>query len=184
MTPTPTPPVQRYLFQRSVESAEGSQTCYVDAETLVDAERILRETGGDLYCEEVNVSSLGDPEFVGTTTVDDFGDFEVAPGGLPLPQACAGTEPIAPADDYHEWQSAVFTLMGHASGLYAEGKHDMPAWCYGLAEKIARAHVDDAHAMRVREVATKEAAKYTSQVDRGESSSKGESSSEGGESNG
>lgn len=59
-----------------------------------------------------------------------------------------------------DWQSAVFTLMGHAAGLYAEGKHDMPAWCYELAEKIARTHLDEAHAQRVREVAVQQRAKY------------------------
>jgi hypothetical protein len=59
-----------------------------------------------------------------------------------------------------EWQSAVFTLMGHAASLYMEGKHDMPAWCYALAEKIARAHLDETQAQRVRLVAVQQRAKY------------------------
>jgi hypothetical protein len=50
--------------------------------------------------------------------------------------------------------------MGHAAGLYAEGRHDMPAWCYELAEKIARTHVDEAHAQRVRQVAVQQRAMY------------------------
>jgi hypothetical protein len=125
--------------------------------------------------------------------LQDSRPASVAPGGLTLPQADskegfgdsvpapvepsgatlspgASAEPIAPADDYHEWQNAVFTLMGYASGLYAEGLHDMPAWFYALAEKIARKHVDEAQAKRVREVATRESAKYA-QVEQGESSS-------------
>ena len=64
-----------------------------------------------------------------------------------------------------EWQSAVFTLMGHAAGLYAEGKHDMPAWCYGLAEKIARAHLDDAHGDRVQQVAAQQRAMHGEPAD-------------------
>ena len=64
------------------------------------------------------------------------------------------------AKERDEWQSAVFTLMGHASELYAEGKHDMPAWCYELAEKIARAHVDEAQAQRVRQVAAQQRALF------------------------
>ena len=60
-----------------------------------------------------------------------------------------------PLTNQDEWQSAVFTLMGHAAGLYAEGKQDMPAWFYELAEKIARTHLDEAAAQRVRQVAEK-----------------------------
>lgn len=64
------------------------------------------------------------------------------------------------AQDSDYWQGAVFTLMGYASGLYAQGQIDMPEWLYGLAEKIARTHVDEAHAQRIREIATQERAKY------------------------
>ena len=67
---------------------------------------------------------------------------------------------VAEASERDEWQSAVFVLMGHAAGLYADGKHDMPAWCYELAEKIARTHLDEAHALRVRQVAVQQRVMY------------------------
>ena len=76
-------------------------------------------------------------------------------------QVDQGVRPaVAEATSRDEWQSAVFTLMGHAAGLYAEGKHDMPAWFFELAEKIARTHVDEAHAQRVRLVAVQQRAMY------------------------
>jgi hypothetical protein len=68
--------------------------------------------------------------------------------------------PPETAQDYHDWQSIVFTLMGFASGLYAEGLQDMPGWLYGLAERIAREHVDESHAARAREVGVQMRAKY------------------------
>jgi hypothetical protein len=64
------------------------------------------------------------------------------------------------AEARDEWQSVVFTLMGHAACLYASGQHDMPRWFYELAEKIAREHVDEAHAVRAREVGVQQRAKY------------------------
>jgi hypothetical protein len=77
-------------------------------------------------------------------------------GAGPVDQRVRPSEAIS----RDEWQSAVFTLMGHAAGLYAEGKHDMPAWCYELAEKIARTHLDEAHAKRVQQVAAQQRAEY------------------------
>lgn len=50
------------------------------------------------------------------------------------------------------WESAVFTLIGHAEVLAGEGNQDMPRWFYRLAETIARAHVDEATAQRVQEM--------------------------------
>ena len=63
------------------------------------------------------------------------------------------------------WLDVVYTLMGHAAGLYAQGQHDMPRWFYELAEKIARTHVDDVHADRVREVASRQRAMYPDKGD-------------------
>lgn len=86
------------------------------------------------------------------------GNGTPGPVGSPVER---GVRPAAAeAQGRDEWQSAVFTLMGHAAGLYAEGKHDMPAWCYELAEKIARAHLDEASAQRVRQVAVQQRAMY------------------------
>jgi hypothetical protein len=76
------------------------------------------------------------------------------------PTAVMARPDTAEASERDQWQTAVFTLMGHAAGLYAEGKHDMPAWCYELAETIARTHLDEAHAQRVRQVAVQQRAMY------------------------
>lgn len=66
-----------------------------------------------------------------------------------------------------EWEGAVFTLMGHAAGLYANGQNDMPNWIYELAEKIARQHADEALAARVREVGIQQRAELAAAL-RGE----------------
>lgn len=57
-----------------------------------------------------------------------------------------------------EWEAVIFTLMGHAAGLYFCGQSDMPNWFYELAEKLARRHVDEALAARVREVGVQQRA--------------------------
>ncbi len=59
----------------------------------------------------------------------------------------------AEARDADWWSDAVHTLIGHAEGLRAEGKSEMPAWLYKLAESIAGAHLDAATAARIRELA-------------------------------
>lgn len=79
------------------------------------------------------------------------------------PAKVASTDGLGAASEarkYHEWQTVVFTLMGHAASLYASGQHDMPRWFYDLAEKIAREHLDEAHAVRAREVGVQQRAKY------------------------
>ncbi len=67
--------MKRFLIQTSVENAEGSQTWYVDAET--EAEALQKYDDGDcnIYADESEVTSLGEPELAGETTLDDFGDF-------------------------------------------------------------------------------------------------------------
>ena len=59
-----------------------------------------------------------------------------------------------------EWQRHVFTLMGHAALLYVSGQREMPAYLYELAEKIAKTHVDQHAAERVRQVAAQQRAHY------------------------
>lgn len=59
---------------------------------------------------------------------------------------------VPEGNERDEWEAVVFTLMGHAASLYFLGQSDMPNWFYELAEKLARRHVDEALAARVREV--------------------------------
>jgi len=49
----------------------------------------------------------------------------------------------------------VFTLLGHAAVLHGDGQRDMPAYFFGLAERIALALGDAAMAQRVHDVASK-----------------------------
>jgi hypothetical protein len=94
-------------------------------------------------------------DFMGQESIDDLVDFVCDEWAQP-----PAASPPETAQDYHDWQSIVFTLMGFASGLYAEGLQDMPGWLYGLAERIAREHVDESHAARAREVGVQMRAKY------------------------
>ena len=67
--------MKRFLFSYDIESASGTQCFYVDAETLEEA-KVKIEDGGDIYSDECEVTGLcHDPEFVGETSIDDFGDF-------------------------------------------------------------------------------------------------------------
>ncbi|WP_020163755.1 hypothetical protein [Methyloversatilis discipulorum] len=59
---------------------------------------------------------------------------------------------VPEGNERDQWEAVVFTLMGHAASLYFLGQSDMPNWFYELAEKLARRHVDEALAARVREV--------------------------------
>ena len=71
--------MKRYLIHTSVQGAEGFQTWYVDATTEEEAMDKYRNGDSDIYVSEVDVTSLGDPEIEGTTTLDDFGDFGPTP---------------------------------------------------------------------------------------------------------
>lgn len=65
---------------------------------------------------------------------------------------------VPEGNERDEWETVVFTLMGHAASLYFLGQSDMPNWFYELAEKLARRHVDEALADRVREVGVQQRA--------------------------
>lgn len=98
--------MKRFLFQRSVENAGGTQTFYVDAETQEEAESIARDEGGEFYSEEVEVTALGEPEFCGETSLDDYGDEDQptrpAPPSTPPPRKepdmTEDTKPATPAE--------------------------------------------------------------------------------------
>jgi len=50
----------------------------------------------------------------------------------------------------------VMTLLGYATILRHDGKVDMPAYFYSLAERIAKTMNDEPMAQRVRDVAAQE----------------------------
>ena len=76
--------MKRFLIQTSVENAEGSQTWYVDAETEAEALKKYNDGDCNMYQNEVDVTSLGEPELAGETSLDDFGDYVTTPQRKPL----------------------------------------------------------------------------------------------------
>ncbi|AOK61955.1 hypothetical protein WM29_22750 [Burkholderia ubonensis] len=64
----------------------------------------------------------------------------------PAEQAGAGHPELTDSD--------VFTLIGHAELLHGRGETDMPAWCMGLARRIA-VGIDESLALRVEALATR-----------------------------
>jgi hypothetical protein len=68
--------MKRYVYNLAVKSAEGCQQFYIDAETKDEADNLIK-TGGEIYCSDVNVVDLYEPEFSHETTLDDFGEMEI-----------------------------------------------------------------------------------------------------------
>ena len=92
--------MKRFLIQTSVENAEGSQTWYVDAESEAQALEKYKAGEADIYASEVDVTSLGAPEWAGETTLDDFGDFGPA---TPPTQCNCSQRTAAEGDDSKVW---------------------------------------------------------------------------------
>jgi hypothetical protein len=63
-----------------------------------------------------------------------------------LPAAPVAVEGVT---ELERWHKDVYALIGHAEGLKAEGKRDMPAYFYDLAERLARLVGDAPMAERV-----------------------------------
>jgi hypothetical protein len=78
--------MKRFLFEYEVRKAEGTQIFYVDAETLQDAWRLLKTSGGEFFANEIEVISLGKPEHLAETTLDDFGQTEPRDVVEPTPE--------------------------------------------------------------------------------------------------
>ena len=87
---TQTEALKRFLIQTSVENAEGSQTWYVDAENEAEALQKYNNGECDMYANEAEVTSLGQPELAGETTLDDFGDFNDKPLAQPEQEPLTG----------------------------------------------------------------------------------------------
>lgn len=68
--------LKRHLFITSVENAEGTQTWWVDAASKEDALAKFEAGNCEIYSSEVEVTKLGEPEYLGATSLDDFGDAE------------------------------------------------------------------------------------------------------------
>lgn len=69
------PVKKKYLVCADIESAQGSQTWTVEAETEEEAIEIMNGGGGEFDCEEVEVTALG-PYYIG-------GEEEIEPEEKP-----------------------------------------------------------------------------------------------------
>lgn len=67
------------------------------------------------------------------------------------PASLEPDDPVQPTDR-DRWANDVLTLIGYAEFMRMDGKTEMPAYLLELAERIARAHVDEAHARRCTEL--------------------------------
>jgi hypothetical protein len=67
--------MKRFLIERPVTAAEGTQIFWVDAESEEDALEKHEAGEGGIYADVCEVQSLGEPSVCGTIEPDDFGDF-------------------------------------------------------------------------------------------------------------
>ncbi len=67
-------PKKRFLIERPITSASGTQTFWVDADTEEEALARHEAGEGDIYTSNCEVMGLGKPAIVGETSMDDTGD--------------------------------------------------------------------------------------------------------------
>lgn len=70
--------MKRFLIERAITSAEGTQTFWVDATDEGDALARHEAGEGGIYTDNCEVQGLGEPSVCGETEADDFGDFKPA----------------------------------------------------------------------------------------------------------
>ncbi|WP_298151164.1 hypothetical protein [Flavobacterium sp.] len=66
--------MQRYLIERTIDSASGTQVFYIDSTSEAEALRLLSAGAGNIYTNQCEVTSLGEPRISGTTSLEDFGE--------------------------------------------------------------------------------------------------------------
>ena len=66
--------MKRYLLQCLIREAGGTQTFYVDAKSEADALAMHARGESDIYLSECEVLSISEPELIGDTALDDYGD--------------------------------------------------------------------------------------------------------------
>ena len=71
--------IARYLISTEVANAGGSQIWFVDATSEAEALALHNNGKSEFHSDEVEVTALHEPEIIGTTTLDDFGDDKPAP---------------------------------------------------------------------------------------------------------
>lgn len=114
--------MKRFLIDTSVNNAEGSQVWYVDATSEAEALEKYEQGDCDLYASEVDVTSLGEPEISGETTLDDFGDFAEQPA-QPLTDELWGLLDAIENELNRRAIPEVWLLMAHKAGrAYIEAK--------------------------------------------------------------
>lgn len=78
---------QRFLFDADVKTAAGSQTFYIDADTLEEAEeRAANGESDGIYSHQVEVTEIGPLCYShDVTSLNDYGDFTA--DGVPAENA-------------------------------------------------------------------------------------------------
>ena len=66
--------IKRFIIERAVAGAEGSQCFFVDAKSEQEALTLYEAKGGEIYDSECEITELGEPNIIGETDLDDFGD--------------------------------------------------------------------------------------------------------------
>ncbi|HDL6644943.1 TPA: hypothetical protein SBJ50_003004 [Yersinia enterocolitica] len=68
--------LKRFIYSATVTSGSGSQSFYIDAESLEEADKRAANNESDgMYADDSEVTDLDALEYEDETTVDDFGDF-------------------------------------------------------------------------------------------------------------
>lgn len=73
--------LKRFLFTATIKQVEGTQTFFVDAENMEQAQGMIYDGQGDCFSEEVSVTEIGPLMLEGETTLEDYGDFHPADRG-------------------------------------------------------------------------------------------------------
>lgn len=63
--------IQRFLIECDVENSGGSQIFYADAESEAEAIEMHKRGESEFYEDNSEVTGLGLPEIIGTTSLDD-----------------------------------------------------------------------------------------------------------------
>ncbi len=90
------PELKRFLISTDVANASGTQTWRADATTKEEAMEMHKRGDDDLYSSDVEVTALGEPEFCGVTTLDDFGDMP-PPAPAPVESKIVSNKELAEA---------------------------------------------------------------------------------------
>ena len=107
--------MKRFLIQAAVGETAGTQTWYVDATSPKEAMRAYKSGAGEIYENEVEVISLEEPEIIGETTLDDFGDIPLTESSYLLLDLARKCLRVLREDEYPELRQQLREAIAKAS---------------------------------------------------------------------